>query len=104
MARLRRHQPAARRLRQGARRLLVHRPEARQEQVRLASGCARAERTIPMHSYLDGYGKEQQWSSYELGPEGQEFGYLDYVNPVSWYRYYTAPALEEAQPEAPAPA
>jgi len=54
--------------------------------------------------YLDGYGKEQQWSSYELGPEGQEFGYLDYVNPVSWYRYYTAPALEEAQPEAPAPA
>jgi len=46
-------------------------------------------------SYLDGYGKERQWSGYELGPEGQEFGYIDYVNPVSWYRYYTAEAPAE---------
>ena len=54
--------------------------------------------------YLDGYGKERQWSPYELGPDGQEFGYLDYVNPVSWYKYYMAPAPEEVQAEAPAPA
>ncbi|KAL1528088.1 hypothetical protein AB1Y20_009454 [Prymnesium parvum] len=49
--------------------------------------------------YLDGYGKEQQWSAYELGPEGQEFGYMDYVNPLSWYKYYTAVPSEDGTTE-----
>jgi len=53
--------------------------------------------------YLDGYGKERQWSAAEM--KGEEFGYLDYVNPASWYRYYTEvpstePAVEATQAAA----
>ena len=43
---------------------------------------------------MDSYGKERAWSYFELGPEGHEFGYTDYVNPLSWYRYYTAVPTE----------
>jgi len=51
--------------------------------------------------YLDGYGKERQWSAAEM--KGEEFGYTDYINPISWYRYYTeVPTVEPAGEATPA--
>ena len=61
--------------------------------------CSRA--TIgAVFRYLDAYGKERQWAAYELGPDGQEFGYTDYVNPLSWYRYYTYVPMAESSDRA----
>ena len=52
--------------------------------------------------YLDGYGKERQWSAAEM--KGEEFGYTDYINPLSWYRYYTdvpdSTPVEQSKPES----
>jgi len=69
--------------------------QRRVDYVKARVGLLSLSQTPDKSKYLDGYGKERQWSHFELGPEGREFGYLDYPNPLSWYRFYTAVPTNE---------
>ena len=52
----------------------------------------------PRANYLDSTGKEQQWSARELAG-GETYYIVDWVNPVSWYRWSTAPPLAAGGPD-----